>query len=89
MAALTPEQLREAGLLVTRLQDDDIQDKLRPGFEQDFTNSILEQWNDRQWLSFEGRNGKRSQIEIIRELIERAEQRGSSLPSSRFGSRRT
>ncbi len=89
MAALTPEQNQEATLLVARLQDDDIQDKLRPGFEQDFTNSILEQWNDRHWLSFEGRNGKRSQIEIIRDLIQRAEERGSSLPSRRFGSRRT
>jgi hypothetical protein len=87
MAALTPDQAREAELLVKRLQDDDVQDKLRPGFEQDFTNSILEQWNERQWLSFEGRNGKRSQIEIIRELIERAEQRGSSLPSRRWGAR--
>lgn len=83
MAALTPEQLREAETLMARIQDDDIQRQLRPGFEQDFTNSVLEQWNERQWLSFEGRNGKRSQIEIIRELIERAEDRGTNLTSRR------
>lgn len=88
MAALTPDQVQEAELLTRRLQDDDIQDKLRPGFEQDFTNSVLEQWSERRWLSFEGRNGKRSQIEIIRDIIQRVEQRGSSLPSSRFSSRR-
>lgn len=83
MADLTPEQKTEAEFLMGRIQDDDVQKALRPGFEQDFTNSVLEQWNDRHWLSFESRTGKRSQIEIIRELVERAEQRGSSSSSGR------
>lgn len=83
MAALTPDQLQEATALMTRIQDDDIQRHLKPGFEIDFTNSVLEQWNERKWLSFESRTGKRSQIEIIRELVERAEDRGSSNPSRR------
>jgi len=83
MAELTPDQKAEAEFLMARIQEDDVQRKLKPGFEQDFTNSVLEQWNERKWLSFESRSGKRSQIEIIRELVERAEQRGSSSSSQR------
>lgn len=83
MGALTPDELREADTLIARIQDDDIQRHLRPGYEQDFANSLLEQWTERRWLSFEGRNGKRSQMDILRELIERAEERGTSLSGNR------
>lgn len=88
MAALSPDQLREAEILMARLQADDVQERLRSGFERDFTNSVLEQWNDRKWLSFEGRNGKRSQIEIIREIIERCEERTQGRESRRPSGRR-
>lgn len=87
MPPLSPTQLREAEVLIARLEDDDVQRQLRSGFEQDFTNSVLDQWHERHWLSFEGRNGKRSQVEIIREIVERCEERGTPR-SSRSGSGR-
>jgi len=88
MAALTDTQLREAELLVARLESDEVQNRLRPGFERDFSNSVLEQWSDRKWLSFEGRNGKRSQIAIIQEIVERCEERNDSKDSRRPTGRR-
>lgn len=88
MAELTPTELREVETLVARLQDDDVQRQIRPGFERDFTNSILEQWFERRWLSVHGRNGKRSQVEILREIVGRCEDRTMPKQESRRSSRR-
>jgi hypothetical protein len=85
---MTPEQQRDVEVLMARLQDDDIQRALEAGYERDLTNSILEQWLDRKWISVEGRNGKRSQLDLIRDVVDRCEDRLSRRTRTAGSSRR-
>lgn len=51
MADLTADEQRIAEDLIERLESDEVQARLKPGFERDFSNSILEQWERTRWLS--------------------------------------
>lgn len=88
MPDLTPEQLADAEALIARLESDEVQKHLKPGFEQDFSNSILDQWHDRHWLSFESRQpGKKSQMLLTEEIVSRAEDRAAGRPEPYRGGR--
>lgn len=79
MANLTQAEVAEVEGLLQVLEGDDIQKKLRPGFETDFSNSILHQWQEKHWLSAR-------QIELLRDLVDRHSDRRSSpgRPSRRY-----
>lgn len=82
MPQLSENQREIAKAAITRLQEADVQEHLRPGFEQDFAADIVRQWDERQWISFEGYTGGKSQLQIVNELIERAEERANRPPSA-------
>lgn len=73
---------REAAELIEALQDDDIQRRLEPGFERDFSNNVIEQWDMKHWLS-------QAQLDKLREIVRRHQHRsGGGSSSSGGGSRR-
>ncbi len=51
MARMSDENRRKAEDLLAELETDEVQQRLRPGFERDFSNSILDQWDRSEWLS--------------------------------------
>lgn len=69
MADLTDDQRSTAEGLFDRLQSDHVQAHLRAGFERDFSNSILDQWDTSNWLS-------EKQLYWLGEITQRAEGRG-------------
>lgn len=66
--ALGPDERARVQELLDRLESDDFQQRLRSGFERDFSNSILNQWAERGWLSDR-------QIEILEDILTRHERR--------------
>jgi len=71
---LTHEQRTEVEALLDELQSPEIQGCLRAGFEMDFANSILAQWEEKGWLSTKAGG----QIDTLRDLIARYRRRGLS-----------
>lgn len=51
MADLIPEAKACVQALLDHLESTEVQRRLRPGFERDFSNSILEQWERSEWMS--------------------------------------
>jgi hypothetical protein len=50
--------------LVSQLERDHVQARLRGGFERDFSNSVLEQWAETGWLS-------EKQLHVMASIVER------------------
>lgn len=68
---MTPELERKIDDLIERVQDDALQQKLQPGFERDFSNSVVDRWKRYRTLSDR-------QLEVLEDLVERHESaRGS------------
>lgn len=58
-----PDMTRDVMELVERLQDEDIQDKLKPGFQQSFSASIIRKYTH-------GINLSPREEEVLRGLLE-------------------
>lgn len=72
---MTEDETAKAQALIDSLQADDIQTRLRSGFERDFSNSVIAQWDSKQYLSAR-------QLELIEDILSR---HSGSKPSSSPG----
>lgn len=77
MAVLSETERQEAEALFAELESDEIQSRLRPGFERDFSNSLLEQWDRSEWLS-------PKQLYWLGEIVKRHRSRSAPSPSRRY-----
>lgn len=79
---MTDEETQKAERLLARLQEDDLQSKLKAGFERDFANSLVDQWTRSKRLSAR-------QLEVLADLVGRhdgsQQARGSSRRYEGFG----